>query len=430
MQRIMMADLIRWKDSTHRKPLILEGVRQCGKTYLVEEFGHNHFAKVINVNFEDKEEYKAIFEGDLDPRRIIRQLGLMFATEIDSKNSLIFFDEVQLCGRAVTSLKYFCENAPEYRIIAAGSLLGVALSEKTAFPVGKVDRLMLRPMNFEEFLMANGKELWVKHIAQGGDYSDIKRQLQDYLLEYYVVGGMPACVKTWVESGSIEQVEKVQSALLTDYENDFAKHAPKAEYPKLTAIWHSIPNQLAKENRKFIFSRVKASWRAKDLEDSLEWLIRAGLVHKVKLIDTPGIPLDAYADDSYFKIYLCDVGLLRKLADVPPGIVFESGALYKHFKGALAENFVLTEIFKSYSRAYYWKSGNKAEVDFIIRDERDIVPIEVKAEKASRAYSLAEYRKRHKPEKALITAMETNDLPLYLLWTLKNWLEKEGSHGN
>ena len=423
MKRLLMKSLIEWKEAADRMPLILQGVRQCGKTYLVKEFGKLHYENTVVVNFEDKNEYNRIFDDDLDPQRIIKRLALEFAAEINPGSTLIFFDEIQLCGRAVTSLKYFCENAPQYHIIAAGSLLGVALAEKTSFPVGKVQRLNMRPMNFEEFLLANGKEKWVEHIEQGGDHSPLERQLRQYLQEYYIIGGMPACVKTWLETQSIEKVEKIQETLLADYENDFAKHAPKTEYPKLTAVWHSIPMQLAKENRKFIFSRVKDSWRAKDLEDALQWLIRAGLVHKVKLIEKPGFPLSAYADDSYFKLYLCDVGLLRKLSDVPTNIVFNDNPEYKDFKGAMAENLALTEISKSYDKAYYWKSGNLAEVDFVIQDEDDIVPIEVKAEKAAHAKSLTAYCQKYSPKKSLITAMETKDLPLYLLWRLKDWLK-------
>ncbi|MCL2099183.1 MAG: ATP-binding protein [Oscillospiraceae bacterium] len=419
-----MENLTEWRKDINRMPLILQGVRQCGKTYLVKEFGGLYYKNIVVVNFEDKNEYKSIFDDDLDPRRIIKRLSLEFSAEINPENTLIFFDEIQLCGRAVTSLKYFCENAPEYHIIAAGSLLGVALAEKTSFPVGKVQRLTLRPMNFEEFLLANNKENWVEHIKQGGDQSPLERQLKQYLQEYYITGGMPSCIKIWIETGSIEKLEQTQDALLADYENDFAKHAPKTEYPKLTAVWHSIPMQLAKENRKFIFSRVKDSWRAKDLEDALQWLISAGLVHKVKLIEKPGFPLAAYADENYFKLYLCDVGLLRKLAGVPANIVFNNEPQYKEFKGAAAENYVLTEIQKSYDRAYYWKSNNTAEVDFIIQDEDNIVPVEVKAQKASHAKSLTVYCQKYKPKKSLLTAMETKDLPLYLMWRLKDWLRE------
>ncbi|MCL1940678.1 MAG: AAA family ATPase [Synergistaceae bacterium] len=327
MKRLLMENLIEWKGRAGRKPLIVQGVRQCGKTYLIKEFGSRNYKDVVYINFEDKDEYGNIFEHDLKPRRIIEDLSLEFGSDIDPENALIFFDEIQLCGRAVTSLKYFCEDAPEYHVIAAGSLLGVALSEKTSFPVGKVDFLTLRPMNFEEFLLADGKDKWVERIKQGGDYSVLARQLCDLLKKYYVVGGMPACVRTWIETKSIEKLEQVQDAILNGYEKDFAKHAPKAEYPKLTAVWHSIPNQLAKENSKFIFSQVKDSWRAKDLTDALEWLLRAGLVHKVKLIEKPAFPLDAYSNDSYFKLYMCDVGLLRKLSNMPTGIILDKNPL-------------------------------------------------------------------------------------------------------
>ena len=423
MQRLLMKDLIEWKNGSDRKPLILQGVRQSGKTYLIKEFGALHYKKVIHINFEDKDEYKAIFNNDLKPRRIIEDLKLEFSTDIDPMDTLIFFDEIQLCGRAITSLKYFYEDAPEYHVIAAGSLLGVALAEKTSFPVGKVDFLTLLPMNFEEFLLANGKETWVDHIDKGNDPSLLERQLRDLLEKYYIVGGMPACVKVWTETKSVEKLEQVQDAILVSYERDFAKHAPMNEYPKLTSIWHSIPNQLAKENSKFIFSQVKNSWRAKDLANALEWLIQAGLVYKVKLIEKPAFPLDAYSDENYFKLYLCDVGLLRKLSDLPTGVITDTTPLYKEFKGAMAENFVLTELLKSYKKAYYWKSGNKAEIDFIIQDDMDIVPIEVKAGKIYHAKSMTSYRNKYDPAKSLVTSMESKNLPLYLLWTLKKWLQ-------
>ena len=425
MKRLLTESLVKWKVSADRKPLIVQGVRQCGKTYLIKEFGSQNYKHVVYVNFEEKDENKNIFENDLKPHRIIEHLSLQFGADINPEDTLIFLDEIQLCGRAVTSLKYFYEDAPEYHVIAAGSLLGVALSEKTSFPVGKVDFTTLRPMNFEEFLLASGKDMWAKHIMQGGDYSILSRQLRELLQTYYVVGGMPACVKTWVETKSIEKLEQVQDAILIGYEKDFAKHAPKTEYPKLTAVWHSIPNQLAKENSKFIFSQVKDSWRAKDLTDALEWLIRAGLAHKVKLIEKPAFPLDAYSNDNFFKLYMCDVGLLRKMSNMPTGVIFDKTPLYKEFKGAMAENFALTEILKSYNRAYYWKSDNTAEVDFIIQDGIDIVPIEVKSEKIGHAQSITSYCNKFKPAKSLVTAMVTNDLPLYLLWTLKEWLKKD-----
>ena len=235
---------------------------------------------------------------------------------------------------------------------------------------------------------------------------------------------MPECVKVWIETGSIEKLEQTQDAILNSFERDFAKHAPKTEYPKLTAIWNAVPNQLAKENSKFIFSQVKDSWRAKDLTNALEWLIQAGLVHKVKLIEKPAFPLDAYSNDSYFKLYMCDVGLLRKMANVPTGIVLDETTLYSEFKGAMAENFALTEILINYSKAYYWKSENKAEIDFIIQHDTDIVPIEVKAGKIGHAQSMTSYRNKFNPQKTLVTSPEKSDLPLYLLWTLKSWLNR------
>jgi predicted AAA+ superfamily ATPase len=429
-----MKDLIAWKENPGRSPLVVQGVRQCGKTYLIEEFGKTCFGDIIVMNFEKEKAYKRIFNQDLSPKRIIREIEISFERDIDPKNTLIFFDEIQACKSAITSLKYFKEDASEYHIIAAGSLLGVAMAKsdegddsgEPSFPVGKTDFLTLYPLNFEEFLLANGKSKLVEHIKSGGDYSLHKDVLEENLRAYYLVGGMPSCVSGWIEKQSIEALHAEQDKILTGYEKDMSKHAGDKEYPKLSAIWNSIPQQLAKENRKFIFSRVKKSYRARDLEDALEWLIKAGLVHKVSLIEKPFIPIESYADSSYFKLYMCDVGLLRRLANVPAKVIFGDSPLYTEFKGAMAENFALTEITPYYSPLYYWTSGNKAEVDFVLQDDAmDIVPIEVKADKAVRAQSIASYCNKYQPKKSIVTALRGGNLPLYLLWTIKEWMAKE-----
>jgi predicted AAA+ superfamily ATPase len=291
----MMDKLIEWKRRPDKKPLIVRGVRQCGKTYLLREFGRLHYDDVAYFSFEDTPRLGDVFERDLRPERIVKELGILRDKTVLPGETLVIFDEIQLCGKALTSLKYFCENAPEYHIIGAGSLLGVALTEKTSFPVGKVELLTLRPLGFYEFMLANGKELLLSHLREDpGNADAFAEELREKLRDYFIVGGMPEAVKTWLDSGfNLEKTGEVQQRILDSYEVDFVKYAPSRDFPKLSAIWRSIPGQLAKENSKFIFSQVKDSWRAKDLEDALEWLIRAGLAYKAEKIEKPFIPLSA-----------------------------------------------------------------------------------------------------------------------------------------
>jgi predicted AAA+ superfamily ATPase len=428
MKRILSSDLVKWKKETKKKPLIVKGVRQCGKTYLLKEFGSEHYDDVAYFNFEGDDALQARFEGDLDVARIIAELGIMRKKIISPSKTLIIFDEIQFCNRALASLKYFCENAPEYHISCAGSLLGIALSKPLSFPVGKVDFLTLRPMCFKEFLLANGEDMLCCHIEESGDASNLfAEKLENYLKTYYITGGMPESISTWLETKNIEKLEAVQQKILDSYELDFAKHAPSKDFPKLSAIWRSMPGQLAKENSKFIFSQVKKGLRAKDLEDSLEWLISAGLAVKVAKIEKPFLPLSAYADQTFFKLYMHDIGLLRKMSKLPASAILEKSSMFKEFKGALTENYVLCELVNLYGDfAYYWKSENLAEVDFVIQNNADIVPIEVKSERNERARSLAEYKKKYDPNNTVITSLnklDKNHVPLYLLWMLKKFLD-------
>jgi len=332
MERVLMEKLVEWKDNPDKKPLILRGVRQCGKTYLLQEFGKMYYEDVAYYKFDEDDTLEDLFKPNLTPSRIIKAMSLSRGKDIKPGETLIIFDEIQFCGKALTSLKYFCEEAPEYHIVAAGSLLGIALYNKgeanqiTSFPVGKVSFLTLYPMNYYEFLLAQNS-LLAKYLRDN-PFSDelfktFASELKEKLLEFYVVGGMPKAVKTWLETGSIEQTETVQQEILDGYEVDFVKHAPLKDFPKLSAIWRSIPSQLSRENRKFIFSHVKQSYRAKDLEDALEWLIRAGFVYKVENITKPFLPISAYANHTFFKLYLCDIGLLRKLSRLPSGVIFD-----------------------------------------------------------------------------------------------------------
>ena len=431
MERLLFQELIAWKEKTNRKPLILKGVRQCGKTYLLKTFGRQCYADTAYFNFEETESLKTLFETDYDVNRILFELGLTLGRTIQRETTLIIFDEIQECGRAITALKYFCENAPEYHIVCAGSLLGIALKKQPSFPVGKVDFLTLYPMSYAEFLLANGETQLAGYLTafkRGEKISEpVANKLATYLKQYYVTGGMPEVVQMWCETHDIEKTEKVQQIILDSYQFDFSKHAPVKDFPKILAIWRSIPEQLAKDNSKFIFGHVRKGWRAKDLEDALVWLEGAGLVYKVCRIEKPFIPMSAYADPTVFKLYLCDVGLLRKLSKLPYEVILESSALYTEFKGAMTENFVLCELLKSSENTpYYWTSGNLAEVDFVIQCGTQIVPIEVKSERNVKAKSLAEYRKKYEPVYAVKTSMrsETNgigvlNIPLYLIGRLQ-----------
>ncbi len=435
MERTLITDLIKWKNDPNRKPLILKGVRQCGKTYLLKEFGKRCYNDFVYFNFEENESLKTVFEKDYDTGRILFELGLFAGKTIEPDKTLIILDEIQECGRAISSMKYFCENAPQYHIVCAGSLLGIALQKQLSFPVGKVDFLKLYPMSFSEFLRAVGNEAlsdFINNCKKGDRIPEaIGEKLSAFLKQYYVTGGMPEVVLSWCEHRNIEKVESIQQAIINSYELDFAKHAPAKDFPKLTAIWRSIPEQLAKENTKFIFSHVKKGWRSKDLEDALEWLIAAGLVYKVCKIEKPFMPLSSYADATAFKLYLADVGILRKLSKLPYEVVLDATPTYREFKGSMTENYVLCEIMKSVDdTAYYWSSNNTAEVDFIIQCSADIVPIEVKSERNVKARSLAEYRKRYEPQYSVKTSMKSDtsgdsvlNIPLYMISSLKNFFK-------
>ena len=433
MERTLIHELLAWKAKENRKPLVLKGVRQCGKTYLLKDFGNRYYDNVAYFNFEETDSLISVFERDYDTKRIILELELFLGKAIKPSATLIILDEIQECGRALTAMKYFCENAPEYHIVCAGSLLGIALQKQLSFPVGKVDFLTLYPMSFSEFLRACGSETladYVENFKKGDTVPEpIGDKLTTFLRQYYITGGMPEVVSTWQKTSNIEEVERAQQNIINSYELDFAKHAPTKDFPKLTAIWRSIPEQLAKENTKFIFSHVKKGWRSKDLEDALEWLIAAGLVYKVCKIEKPFIPLSSYADDTSFKLYMADIGILRKLSKLPYEVILDATPNYKEFKGSLTENYVLCELVKLVDETlYYWSSGNTAEVDFILQSGSEIVPVEVKSERNVKARSLAEYRKKYAPKYSVKTSMknETNgeevlNIPLYLISALERF---------
>lgn len=437
MERSLMQDLISWKSDPNRKPLVLQGVRQCGKTFLIKDFAERYYSDVTYYSFDKDAKIKGFFEQDLNPRRIIKDLGLARGKTIKPHETLIIFDEIQECSKAVTSLKYFAEDTPEYHIISAGSLLGVAMKKGTSFPVGKVEFLTLYPMNFFEFLYAQNKilaEELRKSSLSDGIWKSFRNDLLEKYNDFLAVGGMPEVVRIWIETKSIEEVEKKQDEILIGYQKDFVKYADTKDYPRISSVWQSIPIQLGKENRKFIFSQVKKGWRAKDLEDALIWLINAGLVYKVECIEKPGYPISSHADHTFFKLYMSDIGLLRRHADLPTSVVFDDDPAYKEFKGAMAENYIACELKTIYGKLkdkdlYYWtaEGSAKAEVDFIVQDdEKYIIPIEVKAVTAKHARSITQYCKYYDPEKSVLTSLDDMSeriIPLYAFWKFKKWIK-------
>ena len=428
MERLVYNDLLKWKNSKNRKPLLLEGVRQCGKTYILEEFGKREYDDVAYFTFFEEPAVTEIFEKDLKPERIIKELGIMRGKKIEPGKTLLILDEIQFCNRAIASLKPFCEKAPEYHIACAGSLLGVLTSKPYSFPVGKVNRIKMYPMSFTEFLMANSEEMLVEHIdsfQSDDDIAPFVSKLSAYLDYYFVVGGMPEAVKAWIENADIEEVDSILDGIIEDYKKDFSKHATES-LSKLTLIWDSVPVQLAKDNRKFVFGHAKAGMRSRDLEDALTWLIDAGLLIKVRRVERPEIPLSMFADNSDFKVYLADIGILRRLSKVPSGFIFSRDKEYGRYRGAAAENFVLNELIGcNHDVPFYWSSGNMAEMDFIAQIDKFAVPIEVKAG-SNKSKSLPEFIKRYDPKVAVVTSPRENKsdvvtyVPLYLFWKVRD----------
>ncbi|MBT8506964.1 ATPase [Methanomicrobiaceae archaeon CYW5] len=441
MKRFMYDTLLKWKESGDRKPVIIEGIRQCGKTWILKHFGESEFKDIAYFNFEYDDRLQKIFEGDLNVSRIIKDLGILRNTSIRPGTTFLVLDEIQICPRAITSLKYFCENLPELHVAAAGSLLGVAIAQmgkNVSFPVGKVQMLKMHPLNFPEFLLAKDEELLYEYLNNLSPDEEISAaftaKLEEAYREYLITGGMPEVVSSWIQNRDIGLVETIQSEILGNYEKDFVKYASVSEFPKLTLIWNAIPAQLAKDNQKFIFSHVKKGMRARDLEDSLQWLISAGLIYKVEKIERPYIPVTTYADITYFKIYFSDVGLLRRMSKFPADVVFDTSSLTADMRGILTENFVLTELIANdFQRPFFWKSGGTAEVDYIIQEGVDVVPIEVKSARRTRSRSLTEYRKKYRPRIAVRSSLNTIarhsdgygevlEIPLYLIWRLKAYL--------
>ncbi len=400
MERLIIKKLLAWKNSKYRKPLILKGVRQVGKTWLLKEFGKRYYENTAYFNFDENEEYKQFFETTKDVERILQNLTLASGQKITPENTLIIFDEVQESPKVINAMKYFCENAPQYHVACAGSLLGIALAKPASFPVGKVDFLEVNPMSFTEFLLANGDANLVEYLQSVDVLEPLPdaffNPLYEKLKMYYVTGGMPEAVEMWTKERSVDLMQAALSNILAAYERDFAKHPDVKEFPKISMLWKSIPSQLARENKKFIYKVVKEGARAREYEDALQWLVDAGLVKKIYRSTSPGLPIAAYDDVSAFKIYLADVGLLRRLALLAPTAFGEGNRLFTEFKGALSENYVLEAISPQFEAVpRYWSQSNPPyEVDFIIQRENDIIPVEVKAEANTEARSLKKYKEK------------------------------------
>ena len=430
-----MEDLKRWKEAPGRLPLILKGARQVGKSWLLQEFGRTCFDDVVYINFENAGSLKEIFDGVINPQRIIDYLGAQHGRRIEPERTLLIFDEVQEVPRALTSLKYFAEQAPEYAICCAGSLLGVALHNGTSFPVGKVEFLSLQPLTFCEFLLANGKEAVCSFIQSGGFAKlpeDLYDDLSDLLKQYFIVGGMPQAVQTWLDTRDFSKVGTVQSNILETYQNDFSKHAPSNLVPRLRYLWNSIPSQLARENKKFVYGLIREGARAREYEDALLWLEDSGLIRKVGRVTTGNVPLKAYEDLKSFKLYHLDIGLLARMSELSPASIIDKTGIFQEYKGALTEQFVLQELVQhpDIRSLYYWTSNADAEVDFLFDYNGHVVPVEAKAGMVVHAQSLAQFRKKYQPDLAIKTSLRNLDfregilnLPLTLLWNLPDYLD-------
>lgn len=425
-----MESLFKWKQSKHRKPLIIEGARQVGKTWLMKEFGKQAYEDTVYVNFDSNSIMTELFSSDLDTNRLIVGLELYVGHKINPDTALLIFDEVQEVPRALTSLKYFYENAPQYHIVCAGSLLGIALHQGTSFPVGKVDFLKLSPLSFKEFLMATEKAQFAE-LLDTQDFSMItsfKQTYVDALKQYFFIGGMPEAVQSFSENRDFNEVREIQKRILIAYEQDFSKHAPNEIVPRLRMLWNSIPSQLAKENKKFIYGLLREGARAKDYESAIMWLGDCGLVHKISRVNAAGLPLKAYEDLKAFKLFVVDVGLLGCMAGLRQRTLLEGNDLFMEFKGALTEQYVCQQLKaeKDLDVYYYTNDRGSCEIDFVVDTGEKILPIEVKAQENLKAKSLKAYQEKFSPKISVRTSMsdykEENwllNLPLYAIHRLK-----------
>ncbi len=437
MERIAIDRLLRWKESRKRKPLIVRGARQVGKTWLMNEFGDRYFEKKVYINFDYNLRMKEIFAGGFDIERIILAINAETGITVESHNTLIILDEIQESPGALLSLKYFCEMAPEYYVIAAGSLLGVAMHRGTSFPVGKVDFMELYPLSYREFMYALGEKNYVD-ILDGDDVTLItsfKSKYIERLREYYYVGGMPEAVQTFVDEKDYRSVREIHNNLLTYYEQDFSKHAPANLVPRLNLVWKSIQSQLAKENKKYIYGQVRKGARAKDFELAIQWLTDCGLIHKVNRIKKPTIPVSAYSESDIFKLFLLDVGLLNAMANLDPQIIISGNDIFTEFKGAMTEQYVMQQFVSDMNvRPYYYSSPNSTgEIDFIIQGSTTVIPVEVKAEENLKARSLRAFYEKYKPRYSIRISMSDYreqdwmvNIPLYNIRRMMGYINPDG----
>lgn len=435
MWRKAMDRLSEWRDSPSRKPLMVSGVRQCGKTYILKEFGSRSFSNVLYIDLERSKNAQKVFEKDLDPSRIVRDLSSMFGTPLEDGNSILILDEIQSCPAAITSLKYFFEERPGLHVIAAGSLLGVLLANKASYPVGKVEMMTMRPMDFREWLVANGREmLFIDADSAYPDVSDaILAELDDEYRKYLFVGGMPEAVQTWIDAHDEQKVMRVQDNILNAYAADFLKHVPDDMAMKVNRVWTSVPEQLAKENGRFFYSNVPGSGRGRELDEAVAWLASANLVHRVACTERPLAPLAESADRSRFKLYVCDCGLMSRMMDAKLSMLMYDELkenVDSDWRGAVAEGFVLNEIVSAFRKEpFYWRKG-KHEVDFLVSSGMCVVPIEVKSGSKVRAVSLKAYIDAYSPSKAVVLSKnppkegDVVSLPLCMAWKLREIVEE------
>ena len=422
MHRESINELIKWKNSKRRKPLVLEGARQVGKTWLVKEFARLHYKNIAYVNFEEQQYLRNLFEQDYDVTRILSAIGAATHVQCVAGETLIFLDEIQEAHNGLTALKYFNENAPDHHVIVAGSLLGLELHKQVSFPVGKVQFMTLYPMSYSEFLQAMGDDALVDFLKRE-DWSNINlfsAKYKERLKQYYYVGGMPEVVLSFSESQNWQEAREIQSEILNSYDRDFSKHAPSEIVPRIRQLWQSIPAQLSRENRKFIYGLVKEGARAREYEIALQWLFDSGLIYRVNCVSAPRIPLKSYEDCSAFKIFMVDVGLLGAMADLDEATIVKGNEIFTEFKGALTEQYVMQQLILSKHLFYWSKANSRQEIDFLTQVNGEVIPIEVKAEENLRAKSLKQYIIEQNPSKAYRISMsdyrqddKITNMPLY-----------------
>ncbi len=431
MKRKIYNELLDWKNNPDRKPLLLQGVRQVGKTFIVKAFGKDQYKNFHHFNFEKDPILKTFFKGSLDPKTILDSLSLYIGKKIENSDTLIFFDEIQVSPEAITSLKYFCEEASEYHLIAAGSLLGVSVGKKSSFPVGKVDFMTLFPMSFSEYLSAFGDELLADEIEKNATMEPFHEALHNKLIEkhklFLFLGGMPEVLQSYLKNGDIAKVRNIQNSILDAYKRDFSKYAESEQAIKTSEIWNSIPYQLAKENKKFKYNDVRKNSRASTFENSIEWLKNAGLIYPAYNISTPKLPLAGYTDRSKFKLYMADTGLLGAMLNLTSDIIVKPAEIFSEYNGAFIENYVASELMAKYNKElFYWTSKNDAEVDYVIEHKNNIYPVEVKSGLSGNIKSLRSYQDKYKPRlivrlspKNFVRDKEFINIPLYAAAEIK-----------